>query len=401
MLGILEDVNMASAKTANYAFMARVIKPKMQMIVDTLEQFVRDEGITIKFTSPVEVDKIEQADYFAKMLNVGLTTNEIRAEIGKDPIENGDMLYQPMNLIPVGAPIKQNPNSVKTTTRRIVKEAVEVKSQTSDKPSPDNTKLIHWKTMIGIRNAWLKRYQHSMGSILKAEKKSVLASLATKKKDINGVTPDPKKMAEQWLLTMTPIALGLYTDEAQYASDIVGTGVNIGATAEQTITERLSKVFSEFDTRRISALSDSLAEGYMNNETLTQLSDRVSEVYSNYEGYQSERLARTETKKLANDGAYEAYNQSQVVTGKQWFTNPDGCGFCQEMNGKVVDLQNNFLELGQTLGFTDGDGNTQTMGISFDSIDTPDLHPNCECILLPYSEEFDTTGSFGTPDAGA
>lgn len=396
MLGILEDVNLASARSANYAFMARVIKPKMEMLADTLQQYIYEEQIDVDFENPVEADKVEQADYFSKMLNVGLTVNEIRAEIGKPPISDGDFIYQPMNLVPVGSPIKQN--TIKTVTTKTLKEKVVPKSINDTTVNKNDSKLIHWRTMIGIRNSWLKRYLYTLDKVLEAEKKEVLAKLAGKKKDIDVVVPDPIKGGETWLMTILPVELGLFTDEAEYASTIVGTEVVIGKAVETRLAERISKVFGEFDSTRVETLKKSIAEGYINGESLSQIADRVSEVYKPYVkgGYQAERLARTETKLISNEGAMETYSQSQVVTGKEWYANPDACGFCQEMNGQVVDIENNFLDIGGSVSYTDDKGDLQTMGINYDSIGTADLHPNCECLLLPWSQEFEDTGSYST-----
>lgn len=403
ILGIVEDVNLANAKTSHYIFMQRVIKPKMERIVDTLQALVQKEGLTVKFVDPVEEDDMEKASYYEKMLNVGLTINEIRQELGRDAIEGGDSFYQPMNLLPVGDVLTPT-NTIKLTQRKTIKKTKVKTEQPEEKVTVNklDKNYIHWKSLNSIENAWYKRLQLATNKVLAMQKKDVLAKLKPKRqKDVTGYEPDKEKYKEIWLLTLAPIALELTKETGGYAAGIVGTDYAINKSIEERLTARIAKVFTEFDAETSSKLSKSLLEGMGSEESLADLAKRVDKVYGADMSYRSERIARTETHKIANEASVDAYKQSSVVTGMQWYSNPGACGFCEEMNGKIVDLNTPFVDLGGSVTYIDEDEVAHTMGIDYEPIGTGDLHPNCQCTQLPWSADYEETGQFSPGDAVA
>lgn len=80
----------------------------------------------------------------------------------------------------------------------------------------------------------------------------------------------------------------------------------------------------------------------------------------------AEMIARTETAYADVEGNIEAYKQSGVVAGKQWITGAGCCDLCDELDGTIVDLGDEFPNDG-------GNG--------------PPLHPNCRCDVLPVLTE--------------
>jgi len=407
ILGIVEDVNRSNGKEAMYAFMQRVIKPKMERIIDTLQSTLGNYyGVELTFEDPVEEDDAEKATYYEKMLNVGLTINEIREELGKDPITGGDSIYQPLNLMPIGTVAKKEPGIklVSRTTKKTKKtiEAEIVKDAFVDNKLDKN--LIHWKSLNGIENSWLKKIELTVQKVLKMQEKDVLGKLKPKmKKDVTGYEPDIAKYKEIWIKELTPIFEGLYQDTGAYATSIVeGTGTKSIKIKEFVMTDqmrkkildRIERTFVDFDTQTAKEISATLLEGMTEESSLADQAARVETVYGGAMGYRAERLSQTETHHMANQASLDAYRGSAVVTGKQWYAEPGACGFCQEMNGKIVDLDANFIDLGGQVTYLDADEVAHTMGIDYEPIGTGDLHPHCQCTQLPYSADYEETGHF-------
>jgi SPP1 gp7 family putative phage head morphogenesis protein len=67
------------------------------------------------------------------------------------------------------------------------------------------------------------------------------------------------------------------------------------------------------------------------------------------------RIARTEQMRAFREASLMQMQESGVVDGWEWITEPDACEFCESMEGKVFPLD--------------------------ESMDT---HPNCRCIQSPY-----------------
>jgi len=98
-------------------------------------------------------------------------------------------------------------------------------------------------------------------------------------------------------------------------------------------------------------------EGWSNDELADQLADNYA-----FSDDRAETVARTETAYADVGGNLEAYKASGVVSDKQWLTAADCCDDCEELDGEVVGLDEDFP----------GDGG-----------DGPPLHPNCRCDVLP------------------
>lgn len=120
VLGITDDVNRSNAETTNYVFALRAIKPRMQMIIDTLNEFLVPEygdDLFLDFVSPVPDDLTTKGNYYVQGHNKWLSTNDIRRLEGLPPISNGDAIYQPAINFPVGSP--EEKQVAKETKQRI------------------------------------------------------------------------------------------------------------------------------------------------------------------------------------------------------------------------------------------------------------------------------------------
>lgn len=103
-----------------------------------------------------------------------------------------------------------------------------------------------------------------------------------------------------------------------------------------------------------------LAAGKTNDEIAAELEESPW-----FGGSRALTIARTETAFADVAGNLMGWKASGVVAGKEWKTSEDPCPDCADLDGEVVDLEEEF---------PDGD---------------PPLHPRCECVLLPVLAEED------------
>jgi len=104
-VGITDDVNRANAEETSKVFTKDVIKPKMQDLVDTLNEFLVPffgDNLILDFEDPVADDREKTIEEYKAGHNKWLTINEIRQAEGMEPMDGGDVLYQAINLFPVG-----------------------------------------------------------------------------------------------------------------------------------------------------------------------------------------------------------------------------------------------------------------------------------------------------------
>jgi hypothetical protein len=59
------------------------------------------------------------------------------------------------------------------------------------------------------------------------------------------------------------------------------------------------------------------------------------------------------------------------------------CPYCGDFDGKVVGVDENFADKGDTISGTDADGNEVEMSVDYANIEAGSLHPNCRCYVRP------------------
>ncbi len=110
-LGMIDDVNRASHEGSIIEWQRNTVKPDMQSIVDTLNEFLVPEfgdNLVLGFCDPVPEDRSDDIQEIKDMYPIGiLTLNEARELADLDPVEDGtgDEFYQPPQ------PIVQTPTS--------------------------------------------------------------------------------------------------------------------------------------------------------------------------------------------------------------------------------------------------------------------------------------------------
>ena len=150
----------------------------------------------------------------------------------------------------------------------------------------------------------------------------------------------------------------------------------------------------------VADLLAALMEGMENGETIPQLADRISDISDEWvEGWRSEMIARTETARAFTAGHIEAWRSTGVVSRKVWVAAGDACPFCQQMDGTVVELGENFLEKGDEQDVP-WKGQEIVMRQDYSAVGGPPLHPNCRCVLVAELDEEKMMAQKGETDEG-
>lgn len=178
-----------------------------------------------------------------------------------------------------------------------------------------------------------------------------------------------------------PIAVSLFREQGKSALEFAGSNqpFEVDGSVQSYIRERVDRFASEFSSNLRSTLTSTITSMAASGATLDEIQGAIRGVYSKAKGFQTARIARTETSKYSNRAAVEAYKQTGYVVAKQWFANPDACEFCQELDGKTIGLDDDFAGLGEAITGTQGG----QYSVDFEDVGEPPAHPNCECTILP------------------
>jgi HK97 family phage portal protein len=447
ILGTAEsDTNRATAETADYVFSKRVVKPHMDLILAFLNRFLVSrygDNIYLSYLDPVPEDRAARTTEMQAMVGSApiLTPNEARDEYaGLGPVDGGDSLYVPTAMSAAGEPVQPgdvDPEAAKTPTtpakdfhqRRSIKTAngervgfrpsrAKFKTYAQKSQAIGEDLAVKIKEVIQDRIAhptikfksenpdalWQHfaiRVQASEKEIIKAlqdlnakQREEVLANLPSAIE--KAVTPSKLFDLAAWTgltaAALLPILTSLYASEGKQAAAEVGkpdldpmsdasalhqltTASNLAAESYTTTTQELLQA----------KLNDGLSQGF----SLDQLTQTVKEVYDFTDTARAQRVAKTESFRTANQALKDTWVKSGNVQTLKWYTANNPCDFCLQMQGKVVSINDNFLNKGDVLTATvtnqDGTTATRTMNIDYDDVEFPPLHPQCMCKVAPES----------------
>jgi SPP1 gp7 family putative phage head morphogenesis protein len=146
--------------------------------------------------------------------------------------------------------------------------------------------------------------------------------------------------------------------------------------------ERAMKLLAEsYNDTTLGLLKDGIEEGLAEGASLPDLTSKISNIYAFSDEVRAAQVARTETFRIANDSTKEAWKQTGVVKTIKWYTAADEmvCPWCENMNGKVIGINDNFYDKGDTHTGADG----SKLDISYSDVGSPPLHVSCRCYTRP------------------
>ncbi len=411
VLGITEDVNRANAEATNYVFALRTIKPKMQLIVSYLNEFLvprYGDNLYLDFASPVPEDRLLKIQELQAAMagQPVISVNEAREEyFGLDGIKNGDTVMTDFSKVPLGKPEKQlsrettkskryfrprkakHLKAKKDISNNIAKAAAEAIVALKDISQLTHEEYMPvWNKFVTRVTPYEKATAEALRKINAQQKEDVLKNLpsAIKSKAINaGDLYEYDQYVSLTVSAVTPVMLELMAKEGLAAAELIGiSGMDILTPEVRKALQKAMELMSEsYNTTTLNLLKEKLEQGLADGLSITELAEKVQEVYEFSDLSRAETVARTETFRVANTATREAWTQSGVVHSYKWYTasDPNVCEFCDAMEGKTVDSGDAFLDQGDRVIGTDGG----MMRADYDTVENPPLHVNCRCYMRP------------------
>jgi len=333
------------------------------------------EQINVTHESPVPEDKEYEHMLHKDLVNIALTVNEVREELGYAPIEGGDDLPTTTGTI---APMEStedpsNANKIKIVSFKQKKSKGQAAKELNAKQEEFRAKLV------ATNDIYMLKVKKVISNFARKQGQAVISK-------INGSS----KAYDEWLFNikeesivlaeaMTPVMLELMNAQIEdTANFITGELITLSADVRKTVDVSLNQISGLFNVDTVKALEKTLSEGQAAGESLVSLKKRVESVYSDAKGYRAERIARTESLKASNLSAQDVYFQNGY-SEVEWFINPGACEFCKNYAGQTKSIGSVFNKVGDVITLDSG----STMRIEYADIGTPPLHPNCTCSIVP------------------
>lgn len=442
ILGTAEsDTNRATAETADYVFAKRTIKPKMDIIIAALNNFLAprfDENVYISFDDPIPEDKAFRIDEMSKAVagKQVITQNEARQEfMSLGPVDDpaADLLATSSGstnaVVTLATPrgsrtkvlkIKKKTKAVVTKkklktqfsrnkdTRKemaaaLAKKISDVLTEAKKKTIAEMTDDEYIAVYYTHQKSRMDEFEPNVTAalkliddkqrrdVLKNLKDSIKSYMITKKKDV--VPEKLFNMDEYVQLTidgLTPIISDFFTKEAEAALRNIGAkpfNILTNELVKAALDKRIALLSRSYNETTLAALKTQLQAGLDEGLGLTELTDRVMGIYEWNSSVRASIVSKTEVVAVSNMANKDAWKEAGSVKTVKWYTSEKDnvCDFCRAMNGKTIDIDVNFFDKGQTFTVTDAAGEKQSMDMDYSAIGGPPLHPQCGCFIRPAS----------------
>lgn len=407
IMGITDDVNRANSREMRGVWMENVIKPELDRLVDQLNFSLTSlygKGLELKYVDPNPETINDRIDEWSAGIDKWLTKNDVIRErnqiLGTDipEKEGGDFIWQPASMIPMEPPKKESKEDKepKKTVKKCDCEhkhehkEPEVKEQVKPLSKTERGELMR-SDLYKAQERWEIPYKNQVDKAFNKQEAEILKRFNSKaiKKNFEEWLFDAIESSISWQEVIVPIASEIVVEQSKFMFDFeqdetaVVDKIELTPSLQNQIKDRIERWAYDVDQETRDLINQSIGEGVVANETTNQLRKRIEAIYQNATSVRSARIARTETIHLSNLASLEAMQYMPSVVGKQWLANPDACEFCQPLNGQILHLGTNFVNLTESVSGSNGG----TFTADYEDVSYPPLHPNCRCTILPVNRE--------------
>lgn len=386
----LDRSTFANFSEARQVFQQDCMGPLRRIYADTIDRYLltdfeSDESYTAKFdiSNVAALADIKERKYIAMTAAVTagwVQVNEARKEVGLNPDPNGDVYLRGLTMmtVPAGKGTKALPCGCGSEHKAIPK--------VEKKEGFELLRLVLGR--LSIADKFADKIKDLSQAEFAIEAQEVLQIYAREAKAIDKYAADNiifevTKKGRAWqkrvFETALPVLKALTAESALLAAAELGISFNIESETAlnfvQSYNYKFAASISDTSVSDMKTIIDgALRDGLSINEAKEQLLTKFVE----WEKTRAEMVARTEVIRGSNMGAKMAYKEAGI-TRLRWVAAADHCDYCAGLDGKIVGIDENFQNLGDSVSGGSGDA---PMAITYDNIETPPLHVNCRCTIL-------------------
>lgn len=376
IIGMWEWVNVWNVEAFEKIFAKRTIKPLATMIANILNEKLFKNLWIFEFVNVVPEDTVElRADLEAG----AITINEYRSKRWFKPLKEWNILK--LNEFQVWGGVSME-NDKKTVKNELNIEKT-LKKHTK---GTDEYMQKKWEEKIARNNKYEDRYNRALQKIFNVQEEDILKSLkTTKTKKIRKPKFEVLKYLTLYHSLIWPIQKELVEKEWQLAMDelnLEAMFVVWDPKLNKYLRDNIHKFAKEIDNTTKNNILRVIEQG--NDEWLwaAEITRNVTRQFTILKTSRAEKIVRTETIRAWWIASQEAWEQSEVVEWKEWWTAIDErvCKYCWNMHWKRIWLKDNFLNKWDTFHW---------LKLDYEDVKTAPLHTNCRCSLIPITEYSD------------
>ena len=419
-LGLVVDVNRANADAADVTFNREAVLPRIVLIEERIENDLLpyypgqspSAWLETDFENPVPTDRELELKERETYLRTGvIVVNEVREEIGKEPVEWGDKPLMPSGTVPLGEGSEPEPEpkpepepepepapAQDALTPGPTRLALAAKTETPEEREQKRTVL--WEAFVRKTDPEEATFVPKAQAVFRTQSKRVMSKVEDVAPKINAYftgwsakkvkswLENPPEKAPNWIAQVLAVLdldtkkwVTVLTDHLTNVVDAHGKQAvaDIGVGTWDLYNPLITTWLSSHGAERIDdiqattkkALRAQMIAWAEAGEPTADLVKRIQEIFAGCDRYRAKNIARTETGIAANYGLLQGWKQTGVVETKEWLSARDDRvrDSHRDADGQQAALDGNF---------TVGDGKGPAPG----HIGLPEEDCGCRCTML-------------------
>ena len=362
-------------RTVAYENLARIFwKPRCRKIGQALNKHIFKwiGHFTFNNIVPVDINQLLE-DYRTGTI----TLNEYRIKRNYQKLKNWNVLIN-------GESVEYEEDNNKKENTSKVFEWVFEKALKNFNQDREMKYQKRWNEKILRTDKYEKKFNLIMTNIFSLQEKEILKVLEKYNKWVEEIKEDDLFVETAFLILYQKQFKKLFQDiisaEWKIAITEVGASNFSMINPEKWIWEGIKKFALVVDKTTKKEIIKIIKKG--NNEGLgiPDINENIKSKFKKYSINRINTISRTEITNAVNYARLEAWEQSRVVEGKEWFTAQDErtCPYCNNMHWKTIWLKETFFKNWETIR-VDNDSVT----LDYWDINWPALHTSCRCDLIP------------------
>lgn len=240
-----------------------------------------------------------------------------------------------------------------------------------------------WETKIKRTDDYEEEMAKIQKKIFSAQQKDIIANLE-KPKSVKEIKKeedlfDEKKYSLMYITLYTKFFSDFMGTEGKLAIEEISDETFAIAKLNTWIGENIDRMSTDIDATTRKEIFEVIKQGNRDEVGAAQIATAVRAKFNQYnrKSWRIEKIVRTEITRSSNKSQQEAYEQSGIVSKKQWYTAVDErvCPNCGPLQGKTISLKGEFFKKGDTA--------PGGLKLDYEEVKFPALHPNCRCTIRP------------------
>ncbi len=441
ILAQTDGVNFASAKVAQFIFARWTIKPKMERIVQQLNEFLvplfpDSEGLFLDYEDPVPEDEEARTKRFTAGVNTWLTVNEVRELENLEMIEGGDSLYVQNTLSSIvdgdadgesedadteeGTTVAESKRLVKRISKdrfkqlharskdyynkekkveklkEDIKEKLKAglrkqfknngKKDVKYREISNDSKLVFWERKNQIVERFLPKVEDAMVDVFLDEEKRVLSSINAQKDlrvkkitvDIEKILLDSKTEEKVLAAKVLPVLTELFKDAGAETLDFLNLDNEFDVNTPST-----KKLLKENNRLLAVGVTDTTNDLIKKEVAAGLAEDESINVIAGRIRKVFKNASETRATLIARSESIryntQATEEAFVQSG---VVKAKQWQMQPNADPRCQAMNGTIVGLGET--FVDKGGKDKTgITVDYGDVTSPPLHPNCRCDLVP------------------